>query len=102
MIDQLSATLEELSAASVDVSVVVRGGTTDYARGGQPFAVRDGEAIELRLLAEIAEAAQRTPSTSASSRGDDWVRFAPSEWDDHARNRLEAWFRVAWRFAADP
>lgn len=101
MTDQLSATLEELATASGDVSVRSRGATTDYARGSRPFAVRDGDAIDLRLMAEIAEAARRTPDTHASSRGDDWVRFSPKDWDDHARDRLEAWFRVAWRFAEE-
>ena len=31
----------------------------------------------------------------------EWVRFFPSDWDDYARDRLDAWFRVAWRFAAE-
>jgi hypothetical protein len=72
----------------------------EYARNGVPFAARTGEnVIELRLGPEIAEAAQRTPDTSSSARGEDWVRFAPRSWDDHARDRLKAWFRVAWRSA---
>jgi len=75
---------------------------TEYLHRGKAFAVRhpDG-AIELRLTSEIAEAARRTPDTDASVRGDDWVHFAPRCWDDHARDRLEAWFRVAWRFAGE-
>jgi hypothetical protein len=72
----------------------------EYARGSVAFAQRTGEnVIELRLGAEIADAARRTPDTSASTRGDDWVRFAPSEWDEHACDRLRAWFLVAWRLA---
>ena len=56
--------------------------------------------FELRLGNEITEAALRTPDTRPSTRGSAWVRFAPSDWDDMAFDRLEAWFRVAWRLAA--
>ena len=76
--------------------------TREYARDGVAFAHRTGEGvIELRLGAEIAEAAMRTPDTSPSSRGPDWVRFAPKTWDDMSVDRLEAWFRVAWRMASN-
>lgn len=75
--------------------------TREYARDGVAFAHRTAEeVIELRLGAEIAEAAMRTPDTRPSNRGGGWIRFAPKAWDDHARDRLEAWFRVAWRLAA--
>jgi hypothetical protein len=71
-----------------------------YARNGVTFAIRSGEeVIELRLSTDIAEAALRTPDTHASSHGDDWVRFSPPTWDEHARDRLGAWFRVSWRLA---
>jgi hypothetical protein len=73
----------------------------EFSRAGVVFAARIGvDAIELRLGPEIAEAATRTPDTFLSSRGAGWVRFAPRVWDEHAFDRLEAWFRVAWRFAA--
>jgi hypothetical protein len=73
----------------------------EYARDGITFAARPAEdLIELRLGEEIADAAIRTPDTTASERGPGWVRFAPREWDDHALDRLEAWFLVAWRLAA--
>jgi hypothetical protein len=72
----------------------------EYARGGVTFAARPAEAvIELRLGEDIAEAAVRTPDTGPSGRGPAWVRFAPQEWDEHAFDRLEAWFLVAWRLA---
>ena len=72
----------------------------EYAHGGVVFATRPSEhVVELRLGDEIGEAAMRTPSTSPSTRGPDWVRFAPTEWDDFAFDRLEAWFQVAWRMA---
>jgi len=71
-----------------------------YARDGVTFAIRSGEeVIELRLMADIAEAALRTPDTHPSTYGDDWILFSPFTWDEHAQDRLGAWFRVAWRLA---
>ncbi|MGI8929083.1 MAG: hypothetical protein ACR2H0_06440 [Candidatus Limnocylindrales bacterium] len=71
----------------------------EFVNGDRVFAVSNKDAVELRLTSEIAEAARRTPDTGASTRGDDWVRLSPRDWDDHARDRLGAWFRVAWRLA---
>ena len=76
--------------------------TIEYARQGVVFAARpDRRVIELRLMPDIAEAARRTPSAGPSARGEEWIRFAPPEWDQHATDRLEAWFRVAWRLAGE-
>lgn len=73
----------------------------EYARNGVVFVARPSEDVfELCLGEEIGEAAMRTPDTGPSSRGPAWVRFAPTVWDDLAFDRLEAWFRVAWRMAA--
>jgi hypothetical protein len=92
--DVLDALLEE--AGDVETPA-----DREYARSGVTFATRPEEnAIELRLGDEIAEAALRTPDTTQSSRGPAWVRFAPLIWDELAFDRLEAWFRVAWRMAA--
>ncbi|MEP7158463.1 MAG: hypothetical protein ABI797_03475 [Chloroflexota bacterium] len=89
--------LADLLDEARDVEVLA---TREYARNGVAFAHRtDEDVIEFRLGAEIAEAALRTPDTQPSSRGADWVRFAPKSWDDHARDRLAAWFRVCWRRA---
>jgi hypothetical protein len=96
-------TLEErLAGLTADAGdVQVKG--SDYLRNGQSFAVRPGAGvIDLRLGPDIADAAMRTADTHPSTRGADWIRFAPKAWDDHARDRLEAWFRVAWRLAAGP
>ena len=72
----------------------------EYARQGVTFAARPSEDVmELRLGAEIADAAMRTPDAGPSERGAEWIRFAPAEWDKQAVDRLEAWFRVAWRLA---
>lgn len=74
----------------------------EYARNGVTFAARPEEnVVELRLGDEIGEAAMRTPDTGPSTRGSAWVRFAPPDWDELAFDRLEAWFRVAWRMAGN-
>lgn len=98
MAEPIDEVLADLMSDAGDVTVAGNG--AEYARAGQVFASRSGSnVVELLLGEEIAEAAQRTPETGTSSRGVDWVRFAPSEWDDNAHDRLEAWFRVAWRLA---
>jgi hypothetical protein len=77
------------------------GGRVEFLRGGALFAVSDTQAVELRLRPDVADAARRTPDTTASDRGDDWVHFAPPDWNDPlARDRLTAWFRLAWRAVA--
>lgn len=75
------------------------GGRTEWARGGAPFAVLDGHALEVRLDPAIASAALRTPDTTLSSRGLPWVRFEPRELDGHAIDRATAWFGLAYRRA---
>ena len=99
--DEPASALDAL-AAETQAEVRQSGDLTEYSSGGLAFAFAESTgAVEVRLGADIADAARRTPDTTDSPRGDDWVLFAPKEWDDHARDRLEAWFRVAWRFAAD-
>jgi len=94
--------LDELVGEAADIDVASVGDGFEYSRAGRLFAARTGDgSTEVRLGAEIAEAAMRTPDTTLSSRGPDWVRFAPAAWDEHALDRLEAWFRVAWRMAGN-
>jgi hypothetical protein len=93
----LEARLAELAAEAADVTTNDK---REYARSGTVFAVNpSANVIELRLGPEIGEAAQRTPDTNVSSRGEAWVRFEPRTWDDHAQDRLDAWFRVARKLA---
>jgi hypothetical protein len=47
----------------------------------------------------VAAAAQRTPDTSSSTRGPDWVRFSPTDVDGHAVDRAVAWLGSAARRA---
>jgi hypothetical protein len=75
---------------------------TDFFVGSTRFAVLDeaGNTVDLRLDPAVARAATRTPDTVPSDHGPEWVRFAPAELDDHAVDRLEAWFAFAARHAA--
>jgi hypothetical protein len=92
----IDARLRELAAETGDAQIADH----EYSRSGMVFAVHpSANVIELRLGAEIGEAALRTPDTHPSSRGSDWVSFTPKGWDDMAVDRLHAWFRVAWRLA---
>jgi hypothetical protein len=94
---QLDDLLAELVSGLDGVQLT---GDGEYARKGAAFADRPAEdAIDLHLGEEIVEAARRTPGTSASPRGPDWIRLAPPEWDEHAIDRLRAWFLIAWRAA---
>ncbi len=93
-LDQILATL---AGEADDVQVNASG---EYVHNGQLFALRPSPGVvELRLGAEIAEAARRTPDTQPTGRGEDWVRFEPTGLDAHAVDRIGAWFRVAWRLA---
>jgi hypothetical protein len=94
----LEARLAELVAEATDVEVTDK---HEYSRSGTIFAAHpSANVVEVRLGPEIADAAQRTPDTHTSSRGEAWVRFEPRTWDDHAQDRLDAWFRVAWKLAS--
>jgi hypothetical protein len=97
---ELLATLEAAAAELDDLAVEMdaEGGRT-WSRDGIAFAILTAAGIELRIGAVIAEAAVRTPDTLPSGRGADWVTFAPPILDDHARDRLEAWFAAAHRRA---
>lgn len=89
--------------AGVSASVEAAGGIL-WDRAGRPFAAvsADGATTEFRLDGAVAGAALRTPDTTPSRRGPDWVRFSPETPDDHALDRAEAWFGSAWRRAERP
>lgn len=74
-------------------------GSITWSRGGRPFAVAsvDGSAAEFDLDPAVAAAAIRTPDTALSGRGPGWVRFRPTELDDHAIDRAVAWLASAHR-----
>ena len=92
------------SAAEGLAGVEVRddGGTTVWRAGHEavPFAALSGGRAEFRLDPLVAGAALRTPDTTPSGRGPEWVAFAPAELDDAAIDRAEAWFLSAHRHAS--
>jgi hypothetical protein len=95
----LEDALEEVLADLDDVDGADVGGEVEWRRGGRPFAALVGDAAEFRLDPLVAKAALRTPDTSASTRGADWVRFGPTVVDGHAVDRAQAWLASAWRRA---
>ena len=95
--------LDDLVAALIDEAEDVETlSGREFCRNETTFAVQiSDDTLEIRLGQEIAEAARRTPDTHPSARGEAWVLFRPRSWDEHAADRLEAWFRVAWRLAGE-
>ena len=99
--DALRLRVADLAAGLENVGVDRTGTAETWSVAGRPFAVLSGPAIELRMDPAVAHAATRTPDTTASERGPEWVRFEPAELDDHAGDRLAAWFIHAARRARD-
>jgi hypothetical protein len=96
----LREALEEALADLEGVEQVATAGGVEWRRRGLPFAALVGDAAEFRIDPPVAQAALRTPDTSPSKRGADWVRFSPAVADGHAIDRAQAWFASAWRRAA--
>jgi hypothetical protein len=96
-------TLAEVLAAAADGLAGVTARTSDElttcSAGPSVFATLAGDRAEFRLDPMVATAALRTPDTGPSSRGGDWLAFAPPILDDHAVDRAEAWFLSAHRRA---
>ena len=74
-------------------------GATEWSIGGRVFAAAVNGRAEFRLDPAVAAAALRTPDTSRSGRGNDWVAFSPTDLDQHAIDRATAWLASAWRRA---
>ncbi len=91
--------LEEVADDLDAVETVGTAGGTEWRRGDRPFAAASDDAAEFLLDPFVARAALRTPDTSPSPRGPDWVRFAPPELDEPALDRAVAWLTSAWRLA---
>ncbi len=97
--DTLSGLFARLAEELSEVTVSASTEGTEYRRGDRAFAAVADRAVEVRLHPEVAEAAQRTSHTTASSRGAGWVRFEPPSVDGFALDRAGAWFLSAWRAA---
>jgi hypothetical protein len=95
----LATVMARLAAELGDVSTTGSSGGTEFRRGGQAFAVVSGRRVSLRLRPDIAEAALRTPATSPSSLGPEWIEFEPNPSDQQDVDRLQAWLTIGWRSA---
>jgi len=94
--------LDVLTAAAEDLPGIEAGdgeGALHWSAHGVRFAALEGDRAEFRLDPLVARAALRTPDTGPSTRGAEWVAFAPSALDDGAVDRAEAWFLSAHRHA---
>jgi len=74
-------------------------GIVSYQRAGTVFARVSADALEVRLPADIADAALRTPDTAAIPGAAGWLRFSPRGRERHVVDRATAWFQMAWRHA---
>jgi hypothetical protein len=82
-------------------SEVDPGGLAVYRRGAIEIARADARSLEVRLPADIAEAAARTTDAVALEGEPGWIRFTPRSDERHVADRAEAWFRTAWRHAGE-
>jgi hypothetical protein len=98
--DLLARTVQE---ATVQLGVEPMPGPESedrYLRDGTLFAVAGPGRLEVRLPADIADAALRTPDTGPGSEGGGWVVFRPRSAEPHVGDRARAWFITAWRYAS--
>jgi 2,4-dienoyl-CoA reductase-like NADH-dependent reductase (Old Yellow Enzyme family) len=95
----LAAILDELAPELGPIETAAAGDDVAWSAGGVTFAELTDRGVELRLDPAIAAAASHTPDTDLSMRGPEWIRFHPRALDDHAIDRLEAWFALAVRRA---
>jgi hypothetical protein len=93
--------LDHVDAVDDRASFVVDGAARRVEVGGRLVAAVEPDALEVRLRPAVATAALRTPGASASTRGRDWVRYAPEQFDDFARDRALAWLDSAVRLALE-
>lgn len=97
---RLAELADEAAAETAGAVAETDGATTIWSLAGRPFAVLAGDTLEFRLEMVVGEAARRTPGTTISARGADWVAFRPGEIDQYAEDRARAWFTAAARRVA--
>ena len=91
--------LDETADLADPVEVMPGPDGTTYLLGGRPFASAHGLVFEAQLGPDIASAALRTPDVTSSARGVGWIRLEPAAIEDHAADRVVAWFEMARRIA---
>src|SRR4051794_21069129 len=90
----LSALVERLTREFGGVGQRQGSGSTEFLRAGAAFAIVRGDQVEIRVRADIAEAALRTPNTAPSMRGSDWITFRPDPTEPQDVDRLRAWLTI--------
>ncbi len=100
--DQPKRLVRELDASAGELEGVERGmqgGSVVYLRNGREFVSIEGTSASFLLQPEVAAAALRTPGTSPSPRGRDWVTLDLTASDRFTTDRACAWLVSAWRTA---
>jgi hypothetical protein len=100
----VAAIREELDDLAEDAGVdrVESAGAVEYRAGSRTIAVAEPAGLAFRLGPQVARAAAATADASSSTRGPEWVRFAPSVLDRFALDRATSWFELAVRLASPP
>jgi hypothetical protein len=93
--------IERLASELDGVQRRTAGASVEFVRGAALFAVQSGSRLDFRLRAEIAAAGLRTPETSKSTRGADWITLDTTTVDVFTVDRVTAWFEMAWRIAGE-
>jgi hypothetical protein len=94
LLDDLAREFEDVERRQTPTGV-------GYSVRTKAFAHRTGRTASYRLRPEIAAAAARTSGASGSGLGAAWVSFSPALLDQYALDRLQSWFELAHRLAAD-
>ena len=95
----LMVLVAEVAAELGEVTSSGDGGVVAYQVAGVVFARVSADALEVRLPADIADAALRTPDTAVIPGEPGWLRFSPQGRERHVVDRAMAWFQLAWRHA---
>jgi len=98
---RLADLLADRAEALDEVIVRPADGTWEVTARGTLVAVIAPGTLEVHLRPSVAAAALRTPDVEASPRGRGWVRFAPAQADEFARDRAFAWLESAVRLATE-
>ena len=93
--------LEDLAEDYGDVEARTDDAGVDYLVGARSFARLAGTTAHFRLRTEIVAAALRTPAAVASPLGPEWVAFHPASLDQYALDRVQSWFELGHRLAAE-
>jgi hypothetical protein len=93
--------IERLAGELDGVHRRTSGRTIEFVRGAVVFAVRNDAKVSFRLRPEIAAAGLNTTATARSVRGPEWIELDTATGDAFTVDRTVAWFKTAWRVAAE-